>query len=113
MNRTKVIRAALTALTLALGAALIVAVLRVYSEGLAARQSAGSLTLPIFTRERAALALRRLLPLFWLWLAALIAGLFVGREGLERPVRSVESELRLLRRVVSARPEAVQAERNR
>ena len=63
MRKDRIIRLCVTALTLALAAALCAAVLSLYADGLARRQAAGSSLTPLFTREMTAAALGRIAPL--------------------------------------------------
>ena len=78
MNWKKAIRALMTALTLALAAALCAAVLSLYADGLARRQAAGSSLTPLFTREMTAAALGRIAPLALAWLTVLAAAVVTG-----------------------------------
>jgi len=96
MNWSKVTRIAAAVLTLALAAALCAAVLTLYAAGQARRARTGSLTAPVFTREDAAVQLRRVSPLAALWLASLVAaaaaGAPAGRRG--RPARQARLRMR-------------------
>ena len=78
MKRDKIIRLCVTALTLALTAALIASAVALYLGGLARREAMQSAAAPLFNREDAARALRRLAPLALAWLAAVAAGLVCG-----------------------------------
>ena len=78
MKRDKIIRLCVTALTLVLTAALIASAVALYLGGLARREAMQSAAAPLFTREDAARALRRLAPLALAWLAAVAAGLVCG-----------------------------------
>ena len=91
MKRDRIIRFAVAALTLALAAALIASATALYRGGLARREASGSLTAPIFTRDDAGLALRRLAPLALAWLAvagvSLMAGVRAPKGGAARASR--------------------------
>lgn len=91
MKRDRIIRFAVAALTLALTAALIASATALYRGGLARREASGSLTAPIFTRDDAGLALRRLAPLALAWLAvagvSLMAGVRAPKGGAARASR--------------------------
>ena len=78
MKRDKIIRLCVTALTLVLTAALIASAVALYLGGLARREAMQSAAAPLFNREDAARALRRLAPLALAWLAAVAAGLVCG-----------------------------------
>ena len=78
MKRNDILRAAVAALTLVLAAALIASTLFLYARGLSQRRESGDLTRALFTREAVAAQLRRLVPIFALWLAAWIAALAFG-----------------------------------
>lgn len=77
--------ALMTLLTAAVCAALSIAVLTLYREGLARRAASGSDLTPIFTWEETAARAKALLPLLALWLAgALASAALIG----PRPTRS-------------------------
>ena len=78
MRKDRIIRLCVTALTLALAAALAASVILTYANGLARREASGSLVAPVFTREDAGQALRRLAPLALAWLAAVAAAFIAG-----------------------------------
>lgn len=78
MNRNRLIHIVMTALTLALTVALCLSALSLCRDGLARRRETGSSTEPIFTRERAAAQIGRVMPLFALWGVGLIAALAAG-----------------------------------
>ncbi|MBR3503278.1 MAG: hypothetical protein IKO07_03420 [Clostridia bacterium] len=78
MNKTRIIRASVTVLTLALAVALIASALALYLGGSARREAANTHAAPPFTREDAAQALRRLAPLGLAWLATLLAAALTG-----------------------------------
>ena len=87
-------QAVLCALT---AGALAAAAIRLYAEG-AAAQAGGDLFAYMFTREKAAAQLTRLVPLIAVSLAMTLVGLFLGirDENADRPVRD-EKMLRNLR----------------
>ncbi len=80
MKNRKSLRAAAALLTLLLTAALCFSVLWVYFGGLAARAASGSAAAPIYTPEKVRTALVRfVLPVFILWLAAVLWAAAAGK----------------------------------
>jgi len=106
MDRKKLLLIIQSVLCLALVVLLAAAALGIYREGLA--QKATDPLSPIYTREKAAAALRPVLPLLALGLAVTVCGLVTGvrDESAERPVKDTEC----LRDLTAARTAAASAE---
>ena len=101
----KILRFAMTALTLALALGLCWGVIDVYVRGAAARRDTGDFTRAIFTRESVGARLRALRPLGALWLAALVAAIFTNAltPVRSRPVADAESDALFLRALAADR----------
>ena len=115
MTRQRAIRVAMTALTLAVCAALCWSVLALYGEGTAQRAAMGSSTEPIFTREGVVARLRLLAPILGLWAAGAVLSAFTGNLAPSRHRADVDSaRLRdLLAAYAAETPAAALRERKR
>ena len=108
MDRKKALRAVVTALTLALCAALCLSVLKLYGEGMARRAALSSSAEPVFTREGVADQLRLVAPVAGLWAVSVLAAAIAGARAPARPRAAADSERMrdLLRAFAAETPEA-------
>ncbi len=77
MEKRKIAAIIMSAVTLLLAVSLAAGVLYLYITGLARQQAAGPAE-PIFTAQAIAVVLRRISPVFWLWLACAVVSALLG-----------------------------------